>query len=220
MKTAILFGATGLIGSHMLRELVADPDYDEVLIVVRKSIATPSAKVKQLVADHKSISSVATQLKGDDLFLALGTTRAKVPDQGEYAAIDRDYPLEAARIAKANGARTVSIVTAVGANPESKLFYVRLKGEVERELTKIGFEQTHIFQPSMLLGDRKEHRTLEGALMKSWSVVDRVLTGSLRRYRGIDGADVAKAMVRAAKGPTAKVVRYEWDEMQSLLEHQ
>jgi uncharacterized protein YbjT (DUF2867 family) len=123
----------------------------------------------------------------------------------------------AAKIAKERGAKSVFIVSAIGANANSKIGYVRTKGETERDIIALDFEHTHIFRPSMLLGNRKEHRPLEKLIQKIWSVVDMILIGNLNRYRGIEGKDVARAMVKAATNQTEKVKIYEWEEMRASL---
>ena len=141
----------------------------------------------------------------DEIFITLGTTKKNTPNQDEYYQIDHDYPVLAAKIAKEKGAKSVFVVTAVGANANSTIFYIKTKGETERDIIALDFEHTHIFRPSMLMGNRKENRPLEKFLLKLWPVINFVLIGNkLKRYRGIDGKDVAKAMNNAAKNPIGK----------------
>ncbi len=157
MKKAAVFGASGFIGSFLLTELLNDPDYDQVTIVVRKQLDIQHPKLKTLIGDFSTLSSLKDQIVVDEAFIAMGTTKSKTPDEKEYYQIDHDYPVLAARIARENGARSVFVVTAVGANQNSKVFYLRTKGEVERDIASLGFEHAHFFRPSMLLGERKEH---------------------------------------------------------------
>ncbi|MDF0581183.1 NAD(P)H-binding protein [Bradyrhizobium yuanmingense] len=161
MKTALVFGATGFIGSHLLRDLLDSPDYSRVVAVVRKPLAGSDPKLTVLIGDLASLPALKPQLVADEIFIALGTTRKHTPDEAEYYKIDHDYPLLAAEIAKANGARSVFLVTAVGANTGSGVFYLRTKGEVERDILSLDFEHTHIFRPSMILGERDEDRPRE-----------------------------------------------------------
>jgi len=107
-------------------------------------------------------------------------------------------------------------VTAVGANTRSKIFYTRTKGETERDILALNFEHTYLFRPSMLLGHREEDRTMEKTLIRLWSAINPILVGPLSLYRGFDGGDVAKAMVRAAHQPSEKVKIYHWKEMRPL----
>lgn len=215
MKKALIFGASGLIGSHLLEMLLADPDYDVVTVVVRKQLPVQHAKLKMLIGDFNSVSSLKSELVADDVFIALGTTKKTTPDQTLYYQVDHDYPVLAAKLARENGAKWVGLVSAVGADFNSSVFYVRTKGEAERDIELLGYPHTGIFRPSMLLGDRKEDRPLERIFMGFWPKLNPLLQGSWNRYRGIDVKVVAAAMIRAAKNQKEKVQIYEWQEMQA-----
>ena len=214
MKKAVIFGASGFIGSFLLSQLLNDPDYEQVTIVVRKPLDIQHPKLKTLIGDFSTLRNLKDQIGVDEVFIAMGTTKSKTPDEKEYYQIDHDYPVLAARIARESGAKSVFIVTAVGANQHSKVFYLRTKGEVERDISSLGFEHAHFFRPSMLLGERKEHRALEKTLIKMWPVVQGIFVGGLSKYKGIEGRDVARAMIRAAKQQSDRVGVYEWKEMQ------
>jgi uncharacterized protein YbjT (DUF2867 family) len=217
MKKAIVFGATGFIGSHLLRDLLNDPEYEQVIAVVRKPLALSHAKLTTLIGDLASLPALKPQLVADEVFIALGTTRKHTPDEAEYYKIDHDYPVKAADIAKANGARSVFLVTAVGANANSNVFYVRTKGEVERDVLALNFDHTHIFRPSMILGERDEDRPRERMFIAVWNVINPLLVGPVDRYRGLTGEEIARAIAKAAQHQTAKVKFYHWKEMASLL---
>ena len=219
MKKAVLFGASGFIGSFILEELLNNPEYEQVTIVVRKPLNLNHPKLKTLIGDYHSLPGLKEHIVADEIFLTLGTTLKNTPDKDEYYQVDHDYPVLAAKIAKERGAKSVFIVSAIGANANSKIGYVRTKGETERDIIALDFEHTHILRPSMLLGNRKEHRPLEKLLQKIWSVVDLVLIGNLNKYRGIEGKDVARSMVNAATNQTEKVKIYEWEEMNNLLKN-
>jgi uncharacterized protein YbjT (DUF2867 family) len=217
MKKALLFGATGFIGSHLLHDLLDSPDYAEVIAVVRKPLTLSHNKLTVLIGDRTSLPALKPQLVADEIFIALGTTRKHTPDEAEYYKIDHDYPVLAAEIAKANGARSVFLVTAVGADATSSLFYVRTKGEVERDILALDFEHTHIFRPSMILGQREENRPRERLLIAVWGVLNPLLMGPADRYRGLTGDDIARAIANAARHQTGKVRIYHWKEMAALL---
>lgn len=217
MKKAVLLGASGFVGSYLLGELLSNPDYDEVIIVVRKDLNINHPKLKTLIGDYHSFSDLKEQIVADDIFITLGTTKKKTPKQDEYYQIDHDYPVLAARIAQANGAKSIFLLTAVGANATSSVFYIRTKGEAERDILALDFDHTHIFRPSMIMGERKEKRPLEKIMMKIWSVINPLFIGKVNKYRGIDGKDIAKAMNNAAKNQTSKVAIYHWVEMNALL---
>ena len=217
MKTALIFGSTGFIGSHLLRDLLDSPDYAQVTAVVRKPLTLNHPKLTVLIGDLATLPALAAQLVADEVFIALGTTRKHTPDEAEYYRIDHDYPVLAAKIAKQNGARAVFLVTAVGANASSGLFYIRTKGEVERDLMALDFAHTHIFRLSMILGQRTEDRPLERLLIAAWGVLNPLLLGPADRYRGLTGGEIARAMMLAAQRQAQKVRIYHWKEMATLL---
>ena len=219
MKRAIVFGSSGFVGSHLLKDLLNSSDYGEVTAVARKSLSITHPKLKTVIADYNSLAGVKSEIAADEVFLALGTTRKNSPVKADYYQVDHDYPVLAARIAKERGVKSVFLVTAVGANPNSKFFYVRTKGETERDVLALNFEHTHIFRPSMIIGNRQEKRSLlEAALVKFWSAFNPLLTWKGEQYKGITGEDIAQAMIKSAKNQTEKLKIYHWREMHDLLQ--
>lgn len=217
MKSALIFGATGFVGSYLLKDLLEDPEYKQVTIVVRRDPGIDHPRLNVLIGDFNSLQSLKAKLVADEVFIALGTTQKKLPNRVEYYKIDHDYPVFAAKLAKQNGAKSIFLVSSVGATPESQFFYIRSKGETERDILSLDFEFTHIFRPSMLLGLSQEHRPLEKVLIQMWSAINPVLMGKLKSYKGIDGKDVAHAMKLAARHQHEKTKIYEWTEMQALV---
>jgi uncharacterized protein YbjT (DUF2867 family) len=218
VKTAVVFGSSGFVGSHLLSELLNSSDYGQVTAVARKSLNITHPRLKTVIGDYNSLAGVKSEIAADEVFIALGTTKANSPKKEDYYQVDHDYPVLAARIAKERGAKSAFLVTAVGANPNSRFFYVRTKGETERDVIALNFEHTHIFRPSMILGSRKEKRSLlEEALMRSWPALNPLLTWKLDKYKGITGEDIARAMIKSAKNQTEKLKIYHWREMYDLL---
>jgi len=218
MKKAIVFGASGFIGSFLTEELLRDPDYEEVTVVVRKNLHLNHPKLRTVIGDFAALEGLKEYIVADEVFIALGTTKANTPDQKKYYEVDHDYPVLATQIAQENGAKSVFVVTAVGANTGSSVFYVRTKGETERDIIALDLPHTHIFRPSMIMGKRKESRMMESVLIKAFSVINPLLiSDSLKKYRGIEARDIAKAMIAAAKKPAGKVKIYHWQEMHHLL---
>ena len=223
MKKAILFGASGFIGSHLLQELLNNNDYEHVTIVVRnpnsnREQTLTHPKLKTLIGDFNSLPQLKEKIIADDIFIALGTTANQNPDKKLYYQIDHDYPVLAAKIAKENGAKSVLIVSAIGADANSTVFYNRTKGEVERDIIALDFEHTHIFEPSFLMGNRTQSRPFyETILMYAFKALNPLFMGSLNKYKGIEGKDVARGMNNAAKNQTEKVKIYQWKEINSLL---
>ena len=217
MKRAVLFGATGFVGSYILQELLQHPDYEQVTAVTRKDLGRKAPRLKTIVADQQSLPAHKEALAGDDIFIAIGTTKKKTPDQREYYAIDHGYPVLAASLAREKGATALFLVSAVGANPDARVFYTRTKGEAERDILALDFAHTHIFRPSIIMGERPEHRSMEKVLVAACHVLNPFIAGSLQRYRGIPAKDIAKAMINAANRPAEKVRIYEWADMNALL---
>lgn len=216
MKKAILFGASGFVGGYLLKDLLQSEIYSEVTIVVRKPLNIQHPKLKMVLADYYSLAQNAAYLVADDVFISLGTTKKKTPNEKEYYQIDHDYPVLAAELTKANGAKTVSLVSAIGANAKSSIFYVKTKGEAERDVIAVGFDHTQIFRPSMIMGSREESRPLEKVFIKLFSVINLLLVGGLNKYRGITAKEIAKSMFKAAQQPEKKVNIYHWEEMKDL----
>ncbi|MGH8112335.1 MAG: NAD(P)H-binding protein [Rhodanobacteraceae bacterium] len=216
MKKAVVFGATGFIGSQLLQTLLASADYDRITIVVRRDPGLAHAKLVTLVGDLDSLPALADRIDADDVFIAIGTTKARVPDEAAYYRIDHDYPVRAAAVAQARGATGVCLVSAVGANAGSSVFYLRTKGETERDVIALGIARTHVFRPSQLLGQREENRPRERLIIAAWPAIDWLLVGGARKYRGIAGADVARAMVRAANDGVTGTRIHEWADMKML----
>ena len=219
MKTAVVFGSSGFVGSHLLSELLNSSDYGQVTAVARKSLNITHPRLRTVIGDYNSLAGVKSEIAADEVFITLGTTKTNSPKKADYYQVDHDYPVLAARIAKERGAKSVFLVTAVGANGNSTLFYVRTKGETERDVIALDFEHTHIFRPSMIIGNRKEKRSLlEEALMKSWSALNPLLMWKGDKYKGITGEDIARAMINSAKNQTEKLKIYHWREMHDLLQ--
>jgi uncharacterized protein YbjT (DUF2867 family) len=174
-------------------------------------------KLKTLIGDYRSLPDLKDHVVADDVFIALGTTKKKTPKEDEYYQIDHDYPVLAAEIAQANGATSVFVITSIGANSNSGIFYVRTKGETERDIIALNFKHTHIFRPSMIMGTRKESRPMEIVFMKIFKVINFALIGKLNKYKGIEGKNIAKAMNNSAKNPSEKIKIFHWAEMNALL---
>ncbi|MEC3881551.1 oxidoreductase [Parapedobacter sp. 10938] len=216
-QSAILFGATGLIGGHLLRELLDSPAYAAVTAVVRRDTGIRHAKLTQLLADHRSLPDIQEMLVGDHVFCCVGTTRKKTPDLDEYYRIDHDYPVDAARYTKQNGASAFLLVSAVGANPDSANFYLRMKGETERDIIGMGFEQTHVFRPSLLTGNRQEERVMESLGGTIFKIINPLLVSSLSKYRAIPATWVSKAMCRVATTGERGVHTYYWTDIKKRI---
>lgn len=217
MKKVILYGASGLVGSYILENLLNNSQYQEIVIVVRKDLKIHHPKLKTVIGDIHLLTDLVQGIAVDEIFIALGTTQKKTPDKNDYYEIDHDYPVLAAKLARENGAKSVFLVSAVGANSKSAVFYVKMKGETEEDLINLNFEHTYIFRPSMILGNREENRPFEKVFKVIWKMINPVFIGSLNKYKGIEARDIANAMVNAANQLNAKVKVLHWKEMKALL---
>jgi len=194
LNKAVVAGASGLIGSYLLDILLAEPQYDEVLALVRKELPIQHKKLVQLVIDFDKLDDHAAAVTGHAVFCCLGSTRKKTPDLAEYRKIDHDYPLILARLAKQNSMKHYHLVSAIGANAMSSNFYTKIKGEIEEAIKHTGIECIHIYEPSVLTGDRKESRPMERFIIGLMKVINPLLIGGLKKYRTISARIVAQAM--------------------------
>ncbi|KIC03773.1 epimerase [Flavobacterium sp. JRM] len=217
MKKAIVYGASGLVGSYILENLLSNINYEQIIIVVRKELDIKHPKLKTLISDFQSLPNVVKDIAIDEVYIALGTTQKKTPDKKIYYQIDHDYPVLAAKLAKENGAKSVFLVSAVGASPSSSVFYVKTKGEMEQDIISLNFDHTYIFRPSMILGNRKESRPLEKVFIGIFKFINPLFIGNLSKYKGIEASDIAKAMVNAANNSNDKIKILHWKEMTTLL---
>ena len=202
-KKAIILGATGLTGSHLLELLLNDSDYDNVKVFTRKKLSVSHPKLEEHVVDLLKLSDYATEFTADVVFCCIGTTKAKTPDKALYRAIDYGIPVEAAKLAKQNSINHYIVISALGAKADSKVLYSKLKGEMERDVLSQQIEQTHLLQPSLIVGNRKESRTGEDFSKLFMKVFGFLIPA---RYKMIEAKTIAQAMVQIARKPTEKQV--------------
>ena len=195
MNRVIIAGASGLIGKELLYQLLNNNEVKEVVALVRKPLTTQHSKLIQIQIDFEDLNSFSDEIYGDAFYCCLGSTIKKTPDLADYKKVDFDYPLALAQLASANEIAQFHIISALGADINSKLFYPRIKGEIEEELKKIKFKSTHIYQPSLLSGERSENRLLEKIAVFAMQFINPLLLGSLRKYRSIRVSTIAKAII-------------------------
>lgn len=198
-KTALIIGSTGLVGEQCLEGLLNSVAYDKVIALSRKKIQSPKAKLQNIVTDFENLESIADQLKADDIFCAIGTTIAKAGSKEAFRKVDLELPLKVAEITRKNGAQKFILVSSLGADASSSVFYNKVKGELEQALKKLRFDWLVIFRPSILLGDRKERRVGEQI---GRFVVDKfsfLFSGPFRQYRGTPVYLLGRLMVKIAQ---------------------
>ncbi|WP_338075675.1 oxidoreductase [Chengkuizengella sediminis] len=212
-KTALIAGASGLVGSELLTYLIEGNEYNRVTAIVRNSLNIKHPKLKQVIVDFEQLSKDEEVFKVDDVFCCMGTTIKKAKTQEKMTRIDVEYPLEIARLAKKMGARQFLVVSAMQANSNSSTFYSRIKGRLEKELQKIGFETLHIFRPSLLVGDRKEFRFGEKSAEILFKALFFIFIGPLKKYKAIHAKTVALGMFNASQSRKSGVLIHLSDEI-------
>lgn len=216
-RTAIVFGATGMIGACLVEELIQNMRYTAIKVFTRKSLNIQHIKVIEHVVDVEDVQSYGDMIRGDDLFICLGTTRRKAGSTKRYEEIDRDLPVNIAKASIKKGVKRVAVVSSLGANSGSRNSYTRIKGEMEAGILKLAFDTTVIVRPSLLLGNRSEFRfgeKLATVFMKTFSFLFR---GRLGIYRAIEGRHVARAMIDLIATKSSKKI-YLSDELGEIAE--
>ena len=200
MKTAVLFGSSGLIGSNLLDNLINNNTYNKIKIFVRKLPSIDNSKVEVINTDFLDLDTLKEKLTGDDCFFCIGTTHKDTPDKNEYRRIEYDLPVQLAKIAKFNSISNFIYVSSIGANPKALSTYLKNKGQVEEELKKIGFSNLSIIQPSFLVGKRKDFRIVEVLGIPVMKFLSIFFFGRLKKYTPIKVEIVVNAMIKLASG--------------------
>jgi uncharacterized protein YbjT (DUF2867 family) len=213
---AIVIGATGLVGNLILKEVLNDNDFSEVRIFVRKPTGIINPKLKEIVSPMKDIVALSSEIKGDVLFNALGTTIKKAGSREEQQRIDRDLPISFAKIASENGIRIMLNVSSVGANINGG-FYLKTKAEMEDGTKEFFTNNIFHFRPGFLAGKRKEFRLAEKIAFGVMKVIDPILTGTSKKYRSMPADKLAKAMVSLSKNPVGKPTVLYFSEIMQCI---
>ena len=198
-KTALIIGATGLVGEQCLNELLNSVAYEKVIALSRTKIISKKAKLENIVTDFENLDLIAAQLKADDVFCAMGTTIGKAGSKEAFRKIDYEIPLKVAGLAKQNGAKKFILVSSLGADASSSVFYSKVKGELEEALKKMKFDWLIILRPSILLGDRKEKRTGEAIGRFVAEKLSFLFLGPLKKYSGTPVYLLGRFMVKQAQ---------------------
>lgn len=216
MRSALVLGATGLVGGHVVRGLLEEVAYDRVVVLSRRPICMAHPKLDERQVDFDRLEEAGEAFAVDEIYCCLGTTIKRAGSQAAFRRVDHDYPLAAARLGLAAGAKRYLLVSAMGADPRSSVFYSRVKGEVEQAVAGLGYEAVQIFRPSLLLGHRLEFRLGEQVAAVLMRAAAPLMLGPLARARAIEGRTVAQAMIRVALQEPVGVRRYQNDEIQRI----
>ncbi len=216
MKTALLFGSTGLVGGHVLNYLIQNPNYSKIKLFVRSFTGINNSKIEIINTDFNNLNKHAEDIRGDECFFCIGTTKKKSPNKNEYQKIELDIPKKIAQIAKSNSVKSFFFVSSGYANPKSSSEYLKLKGLVEEEIKNLNFDKIGIMRPSFLLGERQEERVGEKFGIIIFKLLTPILIGSFRKMRPIQSEIVARAMIKLANENIDQSV-FESNEISNLV---
>ena len=206
MKTALVFGSSGLVGGYLLNQLIENDNYNKIKIFVRSEPKNHNPKIEIIKTDFNNLENHKEDIKGDDCFFCIGTTKQNSPDKNEYRRVELDIPKKIAQIAKSNSVNSFVFVSSGYADPKSSGDYLKFKGEVEEELKRLNFPKLGIMRPSFLLGDRKEKRVGEKIGIFVFKLLSPLFLGPLKKMKPIHSQNVAKAMIKIANENLRKTI--------------
>ena len=200
MKTALVFGSTGLVGGHLLDQLIKNENYNKIKLFVRSEIIINDLKVEIVKTDFNNMEKHKEEMTGDHCYFCIGTTKQNSPDKDEYRRVELDLPKQIAQITKSNSVNSFVFVSSGYADPNSSGDYLKFKGLVEEELKKLSFNKLGIMRPSFLIGDRKEKRLGEKLGIFVFKLLSPLFLGPLKKMKPIQSEKVAKAMIKISNG--------------------
>ena len=216
IRTAIVIGATGLVGRHLTEQLLRDRRFELVKIFVRRSTGINNSKLQEHVVDFDNPDGWKKLVTGDVLYSAMGTTLRQAGSKEAQYKTDYTYQYQVAKVAAANGVPEYVLVSAAGSSPDSSVFYSRIKGELERDVQKLPFETIHIIRPGMLAGEREKVRTGEQLGVGVLNIIS--LIPGLKKLRPIQGGEVARAMLNATFRHVVGIHSYTMGDVAKLAE--
>ncbi|MEO5674408.1 MAG: NAD(P)H-binding protein [Chitinophagales bacterium] len=215
MKTALLFGATGLVGNELLRKIVDDAHYNAIKVFVRRNIRIQNLHAEIHLIDPENLSEYSDLFQGDDCFCCLGTTMKKAGSKENFRKVDLEMVVNIAQLVRKNGVKRFIVISSLGADKSSSNFYLKTKGEMEEALQKISFDQLIILRPSILVGKRKEWRAGESIGILIGRLFSPFMIGPLKKYKPIYVKSIARAILRIVSSRNQKNI-YESDELRRL----
>tara|TARA_A100001011_G_scaffold180791_1_gene189684 strand:- start:57 stop:716 length:660 start_codon:yes stop_codon:yes gene_type:complete len=215
MKTAIIFGSSGLIGNELFKTILLKKSYDKIKVFVRYIPEINNPKVEIIKTDFTNIEQYKDKIKGDECFFCIGTTKKDTPDKDEYRRIEYNIPVDVAKIAKANSVNSFFYISSIGANPNASSNYLKNKGQVEEELKNLNFSKLAIIRPSLLIGNRKSFRLGEIIFTPIMNTLTIFAFGSLKKYKPIKIENVVKATLYISKNESKEII-FESDELERI----
>ena len=215
MKTALIFGSSGLVGSKLLELIINNNKYSRIKLFIRSEIYSSNSKIEIIKTDFNNLENYKESIIGDDCFFCIGTTRKNTPDKNEYIRIEYNLPIEVAKISKENLVNSFTYVSSLGANPNASSLYLKNKGQAEEDLKKLNFSKLSIVRPSILLGDRKENRIGEKIGIFVMKTLSPLFFGKFKKYKPIKVEYVAKTILHVAQKDYQKTI-FESDEIMEI----
>ena len=216
MKTALIFGSSGLVGGHLLNKLIQNNNYSKIKVFIRSESKINDSKLDIIKTDFNNLENHREDIKGDDCFFCIGTTKKNSPDKNEYRRVELDIPKEIAQIAKSNSVNSFAFVSSGYADAKSSGDYLKFKGLVEEELKNLNFSKLAIMRPSFLIGVRKEERVAEKIGIFLFKMLSPLFLGPLKKMKPIQSEAVARAMIRATNENLEKNI-FESNEIVELV---
>ena len=216
MKTALIFGSSGLVGKKLLSQVINNSNYSKIKIFVRSSPDISDRKIEMINTDFKDLEIIKNLITGDDCFFCIGTTKKNSPDKSEYRRVELDLPKKIAQISKSNGIKSFVYVSSGFADPKNSGDYLKFKGSVEEEIKSLNFEKIGILRPSFLLGNRKENRVGEKIGIFIFKLLSPLFVGPFKKMKPIHSEIVAKAMIQIANEDIQQII-FESNEISDLV---
>ena len=216
MKTALIFGSSGLVGKNLLSQVINNSNYSKIKIFVRSSPDISDRKIEIINTDFKDLEIIKNLITGDDCFFCIGTTKKNSPDKNEYRRVELDLPKKIAQISKSNNVKSFIFVSSGFADPKNSGNYLKFKGLVEEEIKSLNFEKIGILRPSFLLGNRKEKRVGEKIGIFIFKLLSPIFVGPIKKMKPIHSEKVAKAMIKIANEDIQKTI-FESNEISDLV---
>ena len=215
MKTALIFGSSGLVGNQLFNIIIQNNNYTHIKLFVRSESKNNNSKVEIFQTDFTNLKKHKDFIAGDDCFFCIGTTRKDTPDKNEYRRIEYNIPINIARIAKSNAVGSFVYISSISANSSSSNSYLKNKGQVEEELNNLNFPKLAVIRPSLLLGKREKHRLGESVAQYATQRLSSFFLGNLKKYKPIQSQYVAKAMVAIAQNNYQKTI-FESNQIEEI----
>jgi uncharacterized protein YbjT (DUF2867 family) len=216
VKTALIFGSSGLVGKNLLNQVINNSNYSKIKIFVRSSPDISDRKIEIINTDFKDLEIIKNLITGDDCFFCIGTTKKNSPDKSEYRRVELDLPKKIAQISKSNNVKSFIFVSSGFADPKNSGDYLKFKGLVEEEIKSLNFEKIGILRPSFLLGNRKENRVGEKIGIFIFKLLSPLFVGPFKKMKPIHSEKVAKAMIKIANENIQKTI-FESNEISDLM---